>query len=425
MDIIFIDGINKMQAIYRYIFLPLIAIIICSCGSQVTQVGDGSYKHVASGKVLEVQKYPEPSSMSNDVRVALLAPLSGEDQQLGQNALDATQLAIFDLQANHLHLIPIDTNLGIPAVLSRLEKEKVDLILGPVFSRDSRALHSYAVKNNINMISFSNDSSLLGLNHLFLLGYMPEQSLTHVLDYALRYGYDNIYAVLPKNKYGDLAYQAIKSTEKRLHFKLHHVERYIPTKGGGIADPVELAMAIRKVILETNKNLASTSDNIIPPRHLLLIPEGGSRLRKLIQQLHLLADAGDPKLKIVGSDQWDDPQIMELASLQGSWFAAPMMRDRTDFEDRFRIHFNYDPLKIASLAYDGLTLAAILAQQPGNKKAMFSQEAILNPDGFKGISGIFRFTPDGGNERAMAVFEIAPNGKVLEIEKAKETFVSE
>jgi hypothetical protein len=43
----------------------------------------------------------------------------------------------------------------------------------------------------------------------------------------------------------------------------------------------------------------------------------------------------------------------------------------------------------------------------------FSQQAILSPNGFTGIDGLFRFTPGGFVQRGLAVLEVEPRGDVV------------
>jgi hypothetical protein len=40
----------------------------------------------------------------------------------------------------------------------------------------------------------------------------------------------------------------------------------------------------------------------------------------------------------------------------------------------------------------------------------FSQQVLTNPSGFTGIDGLFRFRPDGTNERGLAVLRVAASG---------------
>jgi hypothetical protein len=44
----------------------------------------------------------------------------------------------------------------------------------------------------------------------------------------------------------------------------------------------------------------------------------------------------------------------------------------------------------------------------------FSDEVIANPSGFAGADGVFRFKPDGTNDRGLAVLEIR-NGSTASV----------
>ena len=52
----------------------------------------------------------------------------------------------------------------------------------------------------------------------------------------------------------------------------------------------------------------------------------------------------------------------------------------------------------------------------------FDKTAITNPAGYKGITGLFRFLPDGSNQHTMAVYEIKSDG-LIEIDPAPSTFI--
>ena len=40
----------------------------------------------------------------------------------------------------------------------------------------------------------------------------------------------------------------------------------------------------------------------------------------------------------------------------------------------------------------------------------FSEETLTTSSGFAGIDGVFRFRPDGTNERGLAVMRVTPSG---------------
>jgi len=50
-----------------------------------------------------------------------------------------------------------------------------------------------------------------------------------------------------------------------------------------------------------------------------------------------------------------------------------------------------------------VVLAAGLVRQGANP---FRDEMMLRRDGFLGVTGVFRFNPDGTNQRGLAVYEV-------------------
>ena len=75
--------------------------------------------------------------------------------------------------------------------------------------------------------------------------------------------------------------------------------------------------------------------------------------------------------------------------------------------------------QLASLAYDAVSLVALLAQGPAYHR--FTTAALNDPNGFSGVHGIFRFQPDGTSERGLAVLEMTSSGPVV-VSPAPTTF---
>ena len=88
----------------------------------------------------------------------------------------------------------------------------------------------------------------------------------------------------------------------------------------------------------------------------------------------------------------------------GAWFAAPPPAARARFVERFREVFGRAPDRLATLAYDGVALAAVLAR--GDEPDPYARARLENPDGFAGVDGIFRLTETGAVERGLAVLEV-------------------
>ena len=112
-------------------------------------------------------------------------------------------------------------------------------------------------------------------------------------------------------------------------------------------------------------------------------------------------------MKQLGSGLWDDASTAGEPALYGGWYAASPLDQRRGFESRFQATYGRPPPRLASLAFDAAALAAALAKR---ERDPFSREAILNPSGFTGVDGLFRFTDQGLVQRGLAVLEVTPEG---------------
>jgi branched-chain amino acid transport system substrate-binding protein len=91
--------------------------------------------------------------------------------------------------------------------------------------------------------------------------------------------------------------------------------------------------------------------------------------------------------------------------LQGAWFVAPENAGFNALAQRYRAKFNADPARIATLAYDAVSLAIALSRSQGSQR--YSESVLTNPSGFNGADGVFRFKADGSNDRGLSVLEIS------------------
>ena len=78
------------------------------------------------------------------------------------------------------------------------------------------------------------------------------------------------------------------------------------------------------------------------------------------------------------------------------------------FDDKYKASYGTRPSRLASLAYDAVSLANTLARGPRGER--FSAANITNPEGFQGMNGLFRFQPNGLVERGLAILKVTPSG---------------
>ena len=77
-------------------------------------------------------------SFSDDtkIKIGVLAPLSGENKDLGQQIINSIRMALIDIDDNRIEIYPKDTksdpNITLHSALE-LEKMGINLVIGPVF----------------------------------------------------------------------------------------------------------------------------------------------------------------------------------------------------------------------------------------------------------------------------------------------------
>jgi branched-chain amino acid transport system substrate-binding protein len=141
----------------------------------------------------------------------------------------------------------------------------------------------------------------------------------------------------------------------------------------------------------------------------VLIAQGGGVLRAIAPSLAF--NGLDPaKVKLLGTGLWDDDALAREQTLQGGWFAAPAPDAADAFVEKYKNVYGARPPQpqVASLAYDAISLVSLLSQ--GQPYRRFTPAALMDPNGFSGVDGIFRFNTDGTSERGLAILEVQPEG---------------
>jgi branched-chain amino acid transport system substrate-binding protein len=335
-------------------------------------------------------------------------PLSGANAGLGRAILDAAQLALFETGGHQIEmtLMPRDTKGtpdGAAAAAHSAIADGAQLILGPLLAAEVRAVQPIARAAHVNVIAFSTMTSLAG-NGTFLMGFLPRQEVVREVGYARERGLDRFAALAPDSPYGHLMADALAKAAAADGGTVTKVAFY----GPGAADSAAAIKTLGGGAAAGNAGGAAAAP--APPFAALLVPEGGARLDQIAGQLQA-AGLDQPQVRLLGSGLWDVPGIGKDPALDGGWFAASPPDPRREFETRFQATYGHRPPRLASLGFDAAALAAVLARQGGDRP--FSQEAIMNPSGFTGVNGLFRFRPDGLVQRGLAVLEVGPQSNTV------------
>ncbi|HVI16479.1 MAG TPA: penicillin-binding protein activator [Pseudolabrys sp.] len=326
------------------------------------------------------------------VRVALILPLSGQGNAsiAGQSMKNAAEMALAEFKSPNIQLLVKDDGGTVQSAQAGAQQaisEGAEIIIGPIFAQSVSAVGQIARMSNIPVIAFSTDVSVAARG-VYLLSFLPETDVRRIVDFSISRGKRSFAALLPDNAYGAVVEGAFQQEVSRRGGRVVVLEKYT-LEGNRINE------AVRRL-----SQAANQVDSIFIPDSPDAVP----------QVVNALATNGVDlrRVQMIGSGLWEDARIPSTAALEGAWYAAPEANGYRNFSARYRARYGQDPVRTATLAYDAVALVAALVKTQGPQR--FSETSLTNPSGFAGVDGVFRFRPEGTNERGLAVLRVAPAG---------------
>ena len=330
-----------------------------------------------------------PQAVGNGgVKVGLILPLSaaGNAGVAAQSMKNAAEMALAEFQNPNIQLLIKDDGgspQGAQQGTQQADDEGAEIILGPLFALSVPATAQATRARGISVIAFSTDSSVAGRG-VYLLSFLPESDVNRIVEYAASIGKRSFEALLPDNAYGNVVEAAFKQAVARRGGRVVAFEKYGADRAGVARIAQSLGQADALLLADDGDSVVATAD---------ALTAAGANLKNV---------------QLLGTGLWDNPRVSNSPALRGGLYAAPDPSGFRAFSGRYRAKYGADPVRTATLAYDAVALVAALARTQGGQR--FSSEVLTNPSGFAGIDGVFRFRPDGTNERGLAVMRVAPGG---------------
>lgn len=330
---------------------------------------------------------------SGAIRVALLLPRTGRGAEAAGAMRNASELAMRDFPDAGIQLAVYDTHgspEGAKTAVTQALDEGAKLVLGPLFSAEVSAVAPIARQAGVPVVAFSSDASVAGPG-VHLLSFLPSDDVRHIIAYSAGEGRKSFAALLPANAYGAVVEGAFRQSVAAAGGRIVLLQTYQPND----ADMRAKAAAVAAVAGQIDALLLPGAGDVVPGAAAALAAGGVTR----------------EKVEILGSGQWDDARILNDQALVGSWFPAPAREGFATFSRKYQSAYGREPPRNATLAYDATVLTAGLARRYG--RSSFEASALLNPNGFAGVDGVFRFLPSGLTERRYAIYEVTGSGSRL------------
>jgi ABC-type branched-subunit amino acid transport system substrate-binding protein len=372
-------------------------LLVAACA---TQLGGGGTVTPAGEPAAVAQ------AADGQVRIALILPLTapGNAKLAAQSMKNAAEMALDEFKVNNVQLLVKDDGgsaQGAQNAAQQAISEGAEIIVGPLFAQSVGAVGQVARSRNIPVIAFSTDASVASRG-VYLLSFLPETDVRRIVDYAASRGKRSFAALLPDNAYGTVVEAAFQQEVSRHGGRVLVLEKYPH-------DASRTAEAVRRIAQAANQ-----IDSIFIPDSPDAVPQ--------VAQALAASGVDFKRVQLLGTGLWgDDTRISSEKLLEGGWYPSPEQTGFRNFSGRYRTRFGQDPVRTATLAYDAVALVAALVKTQGTQR--FSDQVLTNPSGFAGIDGVFRFRPEGTNERGLAVLRVTPSGGQV-ISPAPKSFAS-
>ena len=280
-------------------------------------------------KISTFDKYNlEKSKAINYQNILVFLPLTEKYSNFGNKIRKALDLSILNFGNNEIKLIYFDTGKIIDKELiaSLFNELRPKFIIGPFTREVLIKIKAFAKKDNIPILTFSNDIAMVE-NNVWSLGFSPEEQIQSVISCAIMHRYSKFGIIAPDNLYGKIisreAIDLISTSKKNSYSSLFLSNEDLNNK-------TKLYATLKSYLEYSELEETHTKfDNILI---------GGSK-EFILEIAPLLAFFNvDSKLvKILGTETFNSNEIKNEPSLEKSWFPLISSKNNEQFKFLWKV----------------------------------------------------------------------------------------
>ena len=346
-------------------------------------------------------------SEEEKIKIGLLVPMTGKNQDLGQQIIKSTRIALKDINSEKLEIYPKDTNSNPSKTIRsaiELKNMGVKIIIGPIFYKS--LLYLDEIKD-ITFLSFTNKTLDLPEN-IISAGINATSQLNTIKKFIELNKIEKTIFLTPKVNYESEIKESLKKSKiKILKYYNYDTE---PTKLTAQIEKIT-NYKIRKQNLEDEISRVENSELIDKDKQLeklkkiytignvnfdsVIISDFDEGLKSVITSL-LYTDVSPKKKYFISFNQWFDESILSEETIQPIYYPSINRKNLINFENKFQKEFNEFPSYLALLSYDLIGLIYYLSLKGGeiDISRLFKEES-----SFKGKIGIFDIQNNKINHR--------------------------
>ena len=356
---------------------------------------------ILSYLILFINSNTFSSEKNENLKIGLLAPLSGEYSELGYSLLYSLQLALDEINDENVYIIPRDAGFNnkekLNAAIQEIKSEGANVIIGPISHEDFIEAKKY---NDITFISPSNVSPEF-INNIISVGISLESQLITLNNFLKKQKKNKTVIMFPINQYTNF----VEKKLRKLNYENLRTFKYNPNPEILTGEIEKLTnYSQRKKNLELRKKMFEDKEDEQSVRQLekleqlytlgevnfdsVIIIDFGNNLKSVLTSL-VYTDVDQKKVLFTTVNQWFDESIFYENSIQNLYYPSINYDEFKKYNDNYFKKFNKYPNEITILTYDALGLIYYAWKKNGEIRSV---NDFLFKNKIKGKIGTFSFT---------------------------------
>ena len=341
------------------------------------------------------------------IKIGLLAPLTGDNSELGNQIVKSVQLALKDINSDLIEIFPRDTQSNPDVTLRsaiELQQNGINLVIGPVFYESLTYLDQV---NDITFLSLTNKTLDLPKN-VISSGINSTSQINAIKKFIELENIQKSIFLIPNLNYDLEIEKGIKSSKIKIFKKYHYdIE---PTK---LTQQIEKITnyAIRKQNLIDEITRLENSDDPVKERKIenlkkrytlgnlsfdsVVITDFDESLKSVITSL-LYSDVSPKDFHLITLNQWFDESLLKETNLHPIYYPSINKKNLDNFKKKFLNEFNQSTNHLSLLSYDLVGLIYYLSL---NNNLNEINKSFNLKSSFKGKIGIFDIEDNKINHR--------------------------
>jgi len=355
------------------------------------------------------------------IKIGLLLPLNGQNQDIGQSVLRAVNLAINKIDDPVLEIYPknnFDNSVDNLKAAQELYDQGIRIFIGPIFDRNIKKLDKFS---DAIFITFSNKNKRNHKN-LIYAGVNATSQMATIKKFLEDNNIRKTICLIPESEFKEEVEKGISQT--KINFKKVFYYNNEPTEITKRIEKITKYEVRKQNLLDEVKRVKDSNDpnkdellKNLEKRDTLgklgfdsvIISDFDESLKSVITSL-IYTDVSAKRVFFITLNQWFDNSLLKEDSSQNIYFPSINKKNYDGFSNLFYKKFNSYPNQISFLSYDLIGLVYYLIK----KNDLEDISKIFNQDiAFRGKTGIFEIK-DKKISHVLNFYKVE-NGEFIEI----------